>query len=161
MINTTHVNQQTDNRTKHLCSVLVVDDEKDFINTLIKRLQRRGIECEGVFSGEDAIERIKMREFDIVLLDMKLPERDGNSTLVEIKKIRPETQVIILTGHASASDGIEGMKNGAVDYLMKPVEFESLFEKLLKAAERSNCSYNSSVIDRGKNTSYFKEEKDK
>ena len=85
-----------------------------------------------------------------MLLDMKLPEMDGNSTLVEIKKIRPETQVIILTGHASASDGIEGMKNGALDYLMKPVEFESLFEKLLKAVNKTSCFHNSSVIDRGK-----------
>lgn len=145
----TQQSPQTDNRTMPPCSVLVVDDEKDFIHTLIKRLQRRGVECEGVFSGEDAIEKIKARKFDIVLLDMKLPEMDGISTLIEIKKIRADTQVIILTGHASASDGIEGMKNGAIDYLMKPVEFESLFEKLLKAVGKTDCSHNSPVRDRG------------
>jgi DNA-binding NtrC family response regulator len=147
-MNTQNSGKQSEDRTKPLCSVLVVDDETDFINTLIKRLQRRGVECEGVFNGEDAVEKIKDREFDIVLLDMKLPEMDGNSTLREIKMIRPDTKVIILTGHASASDGIEGMKNGAVDYLMKPVEFESLFEKLLKAVNKTNCSHNSSVFDR-------------
>lgn len=150
MMNTQQLYQQTEDRTMPFCSVLVVDDEKAFIHTLIKRLQRRGVECEGVFSGEDAIEKIKTRKFDIVLLDMKLPEMDGNSTLIEIKKIRPDTQVIILTGHASANDGIEGMKNGAVDYLMKPVEFESLFEKLQTTVNSTNCSHNSSAIDRRK-----------
>lgn len=117
-----------------LIRVLLVDDEEEFIHTLLKRLRRRGLECEGVFSGEDAISKIRDGEFDVVLLDMKLPDMDGNSTLVEIKKMRPDARVIILTGHASVNEGIEGIKNGAVDYLMKPVEFESLFEKLLTAA---------------------------
>lgn len=146
-MNIQNSDKQSEDITNPLCSVLVVDDEKDFINTLLKRLQRRRIECEGVLSGEDAIERIKARKFDIVLLDMKLPHMDGNATLIEIKKLRTDTQVIILTGHASASEGLTGMKNGAIDYLMKPVEFESLFEKLIKAA---GSSHTSSVIDRGK-----------
>ncbi|MGC2061645.1 MAG: response regulator [Thermodesulfovibrionales bacterium] len=131
------------------CSVLIVDDERDFVHTLLKRLKRRGLECEGVFSGEEAIEIVKSRKFNIVLLDMKLPGIDGNSTLVEIKKIQPQTEVIILTGHASANDGIVGMKNGAMDYLMKPVEFESLFEMLIKAVRKTGCSHNSPVRDRG------------
>lgn len=118
-------------------SVLVVDDEQEFIHTLLKRLARRGLECEGVFSGEEAVSRIRSRDFDVVLLDMKLPGMDGNSTLVEIKSIKPDLRVIILTGHASVNEGLEGMKNGAADYLMKPVEFESLFEKLLLAAGKT------------------------
>jgi two-component system, OmpR family, response regulator len=142
-------NNHTDASSMPACSVLVVDDEKDFIHTLLKRLKRRGLDCEGVFSGEEAIEKIRSRKFNIVLLDMKLPGMDGNSTLVEIKKIQPDTEVIILTGHASANDGIAGMKNGAMDYLMKPVEFESLFEMLLKAAGKTDCSHNSPVRDRG------------
>jgi DNA-binding NtrC family response regulator len=137
----------TDDSPVPLCSVLVVDDEEEFIHTLLKRLRRRGLECEGVFSGEDAISRIRAREFDVVLLDMKLPDMDGNSTLVEIMTIRPDTRVIILTGHASVNEGIEGMKNGAVDYLMKPVEFESLFEKLLVAANKTRYLKSSPVID--------------
>lgn len=122
------------------CSVLIVDDEKDFVHTLLKRLKRRGLQCEGVFSGEEAIEKIKSEKIDIVLLDMKLPGMDGNSTLLQIKTIQPDTEVIILTGHASADEGITGMKNGAMDYLMKPVEFESLFEMLLKAVRKTDCS---------------------
>lgn len=123
-------------KTMPMFSVLLVDDEQDFIHTLLKRLERRGIECEGVFCGMDAIERIKARKFDAVLLDMKLPDKDGIAVLLEIRKVRPETPVIILTGHASANDGREGLKNGAVDYLMKPLEFESLFEKLQIAGNK-------------------------
>lgn len=130
------------------CSVLIVDDEKDFVHTLLKRLKRRGLQCEGVFSGEEAIEKIKSEKIDIVLLDMKLPGMDGNSTLLQIKKIQPDTEVIILTGHASANEGITGMKNGAMDYLMKPVEFESLFEMLLKAVRKTDCSYTIPARDR-------------
>ncbi len=142
-------NSRTDAGLMASCSVLIVDDEKDFVDTLLKRLSRRGLECEGTFSGEAAIEKIRSRKFDIVLLDMKLPGRDGLSTLVEIKKIQPDTEVIILTGHASANDGLAGMKNGAMDYLMKPVEFESLFEMLLKAVRKTDCSHTSPVRDGG------------
>lgn len=136
MINTQASPDKPEDGTKPICSALVVDDEKDFVQTLIKRLHRRGVACEGVFTGEDAVEMIKKQKFDIVLLDMKLPAMDGNSTLIELKKIQADIQVIILTGHASANEGLEGMKNGAIDYLMKPVEFESLFEKLLKAVNK-------------------------
>jgi len=139
-------NDRTDKVQVPLFSVLVVDDEQEFIHTLLKRLARRGLECEGVLSGEEAVSRIRSRDFDVVLLDMKLPGMDGNSTLVQIKTIKPDLRVIILTGHASVNEGIEGMKNGAVDYLMKPVEFESLFEKLLMAA-KTDCSQSSPVID--------------
>lgn len=114
-------------------SVLIVDDEVDFVNTLLKRLQRKGLESEGVFSGRAAIEKIRQRAFDVVLLDMKLADSEGNEVLREIKRERPETQVVILSGHASAKAGREGLGGGACDYLIKPVEFESLYEKLKSA----------------------------
>jgi len=138
MINTHATPGQPEEGTEPLCRLLVVDDEKDFVQTLIKRLHRRGVACEGVFTGEEAVETIKERKFDIVLLDMKLPGMDGNNTLIEIRKLQADTQVIILTGHASANEGLEGMKNGAIDYLMKPVEFESLYEKLMNAVKKIN-----------------------
>lgn len=113
--------------------VLVVDDEQEFVATLIKRLSRRGLVCEGVFTGGEAIAAVRDREFDVVLLDMKLPDTDGNEVLREVKKLKPETQVVILTGHISAKDGVEGFDEGAKDYLMKPVEFESLLDSLQRA----------------------------
>ncbi len=117
-------------------SVLVVDDEEDFVDTLVKRLTRRGLDCIGVYSGRKGIEICSKRDFDVVLLDMILDDMKGNEVLRELKKMNPETQVVILSGHASARAGREGLAEGASDYLLKPVEFESLFEKLRSASGR-------------------------
>lgn len=115
--------------------ILVVDDEEEFVSTLVQRLRKRGWASEGVLSGSAAITRVAANDFAVVLLDMRLPDMDGGLVLQEIKKIRPESRVIILTGHASVSEGEEGIKNGAFDYLLKPVEFETLLEKLQAARD--------------------------
>lgn len=117
-------------------SVLVVDDEQEFVNTLIKRLRKKGLDCEGVHCGLSAIEAVKARDFDLVLLDVRLTGMDGNETLRQIKKIRPYTEVLLLSGHASAKAGREGLQDGAFDYLMKPMEFETLLEKLRTANKK-------------------------
>lgn len=116
--------------------VLVVDDEKDFLEMTIKRMQKRNIRCEGAESGEEAIEKIKKGRFDVVLLDVKMPGMDGVETLREIKMIKPLVEVVMLTGHASVESGIDGMKNGAFDYLMKPIELDLLLDKLSDAYEK-------------------------
>ncbi|MEW6108731.1 MAG: response regulator [Nitrospirota bacterium] len=116
--------------------VLIVDDEKEFLETIVKRLQKRNLYVEGVDSGEKAVESITRGNFDVVLLDVKMPGMDGVETLREIKKLKPLTEVVMLTGHASVESGIEGMKLGAFDYLMKPMELEQLFEKLKDAYEK-------------------------
>ena len=118
-------------------SILVVDDEEEFVATLVQRLRKRGWASEGVLTGSAAITRVAADDFGVVLLDMRLPDMDGGQVLQEIKKIRPQSRVVILTGHASASEGEEGIKNGAFDYLLKPVEFETLLEKLQTARDRS------------------------
>lgn len=111
-------------------TILIVDDQKDFVSAMLKRLHRRDIYCRGAYTGEEALESIRGHDFEVVLLDMKLPDLDGNKVLREIKKMKPATRVIILTGHASGREGEAGLAEGAVDYLLKPVEFEVLFEKL-------------------------------
>ena len=116
-------------------SILVVDDEEEFVSTLVQRLRKRGWASEGALSGSTAIIRVAANDFGVVLLDMRLPDMDGGLVLQEIKKIRPESRVVILTGHASVSEGEEGIKNGAFDYLLKPVEFETLLEKLQAARD--------------------------
>ncbi len=118
--------------------VLVVDDEADFVDTTIKRLTKRNIECLGVTNGKQAIELIRNSNFDVVLLDVRMPGMDGIETLQEIKQIKPYTEVIILTGHASVESGIDGMQFGAFDYLMKPMELELLIEKLMDAFEKKS-----------------------
>lgn len=122
-----------------LFSILVVDDEKDFLETIINRLKKRKLDADGVESGEEALEKMKKKTFDVVILDIKLPGgMDGIETLREMKKIQPLAEVILLTGHASVETSIEGMKLGAFDYILKPVKLEDLLPKLLQAYERKN-----------------------
>lgn len=119
--------------------ILIVDDEIDFLETIIKRLEKRQLDVTGVASGEKAIELIKEKLFDVVLLDIKMPGGiDGIETLREIKKYRPLTEVVLLTGHASIETSIEGMKLGAFDYLLKPIRLEDLMVKLAMAFQKKD-----------------------
>ena len=120
--------------------VLIVDDEVDFLETIVNRLLKRKIEATGVSSGEAALALIKEKNFDVVLLDIKMPGgMDGIEVMREIKKLQPLTEVILLTGHASVETSIEGLKSGAFDYLIKPVKFTELLEKLIAAFEKKNA----------------------
>ncbi|MBW1981249.1 MAG: response regulator [Deltaproteobacteria bacterium] len=116
--------------------VLLVDDEEEFVRTLAERLQMRGYDVTTSFSGEDAIKEIKGYNFDVVVLDVLMPGLDGIEALREIKNIKPLTEVIMLTGHATVETAIEGMKLGAYDYLMKPCKTEDLLSKINAARER-------------------------
>jgi DNA-binding NtrC family response regulator len=125
----------------HQPSILVVDDEGDFLETLMNRLKRRKIAALGCGSGEDALLLVKENPFAVVVLDIKMPGgMDGIQTLRKIKKARPETEVILLTGHASLETSIEGMQQGAYDYLLKPIRLEDLLEKIAQALERKGGS---------------------
>jgi DNA-binding NtrC family response regulator len=119
--------------------VLVVDDEKPFVETTVNRLIKRDIEAVGVLSGEEALDLMKKRLFDVVVLDIKMPGgMDGIEALKEMKKIQPLVEVILLTGHASVETSIEGMRLGAFDYLLKPVTLEDLMVKLAQAFEKKD-----------------------
>lgn len=113
--------------------VLLVDDEKDFIETLAQRLEVRGFDVQTALDGDEALSLIKAHEFDVVVLDVLMPGKDGVEVLKEIKQSKPLLQVIMLTGHATVETAIEGMKLGAYDYLMKPTETEDLVEKITQA----------------------------
>ena len=121
----------------HTFRVLVVDDEVDFLETIVNRLNMRHIDATGVTSGEEALARLKEALFDVVLLDIKMPGgMDGIETLREIKRIQPLAEVLLLTGHASVETSIEGMKLGAFDYLLKPMKFDELLVKMGQAFEK-------------------------
>ena len=117
-------------------SVLLVDDEKEFLETLLKRLLKRRVKVTGVNSGEDALKILKQTPPDIVVLDVRMQGMDGIQTLREIKKIRPLVEVIMLTGHANLEVAVEGMEAGAFDYLMKPTDVDELLYKLEDAFKR-------------------------
>ncbi len=114
--------------------VLVVDDEEDFATALVARLTRRGFEAVPAFSGREALAILARREFDVVLLDLKMPEMDGLTTLQEARKLDPTVAVVVLTGHGNVSSGVQGMQLGAVDFLQKPVSIEVLCDVIKATA---------------------------
>ena len=117
-------------------NVLLVDDEAEFVETLVKRLRKRKVNTAAVGSGEEALEILKEMPIDVVVLDVKMPGMDGIETLRKIKKISPLIEVIMLTGHANMEVAIEGMELGAFDYLMKPMDIDELLYKLQDAYKK-------------------------
>jgi DNA-binding NtrC family response regulator len=113
--------------------VLIVDDEKEFTETLSDRLTMRDYDTTVSFSGEDAIENVKGYNFDVVILDVSMPGMSGIEVLSAIKKMKPLIEVIMLTGHATVETAIEGMKLGAHDYLLKPCNTGDLVSKIDRA----------------------------
>ena len=113
--------------------VLVVDDEQDFLDMIVKRLNQRELEVNGVTSGNAAIRIIKQNPVDVVILDMRMPEMDGIETLQALKDIAPMVEVIVLTGYASMESAIQVMEMGAFDYLMKPIDMDDLEYKIQDA----------------------------
>jgi len=116
--------------------ILIVDDEEEFVKALSERLTIRDYDVTTSLSGEDAVEKVKHYLFDVVILDVAMPGMSGIETLREIKKIKPLTEVIMLTGHATVETAIEGLKLGALDFLLKPCETDDLVVKIDKAYEK-------------------------
>ena len=116
--------------------VLLVDDEEDFRKTLANRLRKRHFEVDEAESGPQALEALGRRVSDVVVLDVRMPGMDGLEALKRIKENHPQAEVIMLTGHASVESGIEGMRLGAFDYLMKPCNINDLTEKIQDAYQR-------------------------
>jgi DNA-binding NtrC family response regulator len=104
--------------------LLLVDDEKDFVNILSKRIKRRNI---------DVTKALRGQEFDVAVLDLKMEDMDGIEVLKMLKIMDPHLAVIMLTGHGSAEAAEQGIKLGAFDYLTKPCELEELLEKIMAA----------------------------
>ncbi len=116
--------------------VLLVDDEEDLSLVLAERLELRGFDAQGVTSSSEAIKRIDEKEYDVMVVDIKMPGLGGMELLRRIKKNNPKSQVILFTGHGSTKEAEEGISEGAYDYLIKPIEIEDLVQKIRKAAGR-------------------------
>lgn len=114
--------------------VLLVDDEKEFIETLSMRLETRGLKVAVAESGEMAVEKVQEKSFDAILLDLAMPGMDGIDTLKRLRELNPDSQVILLTGQATVKKATEAMRLGALDLLEKPVDIEVLVEKIEEAA---------------------------
>jgi len=116
-------------------SLLIVDDERRFADMLAKRLNLRGCSCEVCYNGQEALNSLKRKNFSLIILDLHLPDLYGSEVLVRIKKIRPQTPVIILTAHGTQKDRQECMQNGAYDFMQKPLVIDKLMAILAHIGE--------------------------
>ncbi|MFO7983076.1 MAG: sigma-54 dependent transcriptional regulator [Desulfuromonadales bacterium] len=117
--------------------ILVIDDEPHNTEALKLLLEKEGYKIDSAASGEEALEILKKRPFEIVLTDLFLPGVSGIDILKKVKEDAPQTNVIVVTGQASAETAVEAMKEGAFDYITKPFNFEKLKIQVAKAAEKS------------------------
>jgi two-component system, OmpR family, response regulator len=116
--------------------ILLVDDEVAFTKYLSIFLSNRGHEVMSVQDGASAIKTIDNNEFDVVVLDLRMPGIGGIETLKILKKRKPFLEVIILTGHGTVDSAIEGVEHGAFDYATKPIALNDLYERISQALER-------------------------
>lgn len=116
--------------------VLLVDDEEKFLEVLSQRLGTRGVDAETSTSGEEALVKMKNKNFDAIVLDVMMPGIDGIETLKRIRKENPEVQIIMLTGRGTVDKAVEAMKEGAIDFLEKPADINILLDKISKAKEK-------------------------
>jgi DNA-binding NtrC family response regulator len=116
--------------------ILLVDDEQRFRTTTSKLLAAKGFATSTAGSGSEALEQMKENPFDVVILDVRMPEMGGVEVLAELKKLDPHVEVIIMTGYASVDTAKEIMKLGAYDFMLKPCAIDDLVEKIEAACDR-------------------------
>ncbi|WP_243544878.1 response regulator [Pseudodesulfovibrio tunisiensis] len=120
-----------------IAKVLLVDDETSFLSIMEKRLASRELDVTTAESGPEALDALTNDdEIDVVILDVKMPGMDGLQTLKEIRTNHPLAEVVMLTGHGTIESAIEGMKQGAFDYLLKPCDIDQLIAVVRGAKEK-------------------------
>ena len=115
--------------------VCIVDDEEEFVTTLAERLELRGFEAQIATDGASALHLIETDPPHVVVLDVMMPVMGGLEVLRRIKELNPQIPVILLTGRSATKEGMEGMRLGAFDYLMKPLSIDDLIKKMQEAVK--------------------------
>ena len=113
--------------------ILLIDDEEDFLEAMSERMKAREMDVSTASSAREGLQKAESGAYDVVILDLQMPEMDGIETLKRLKEKNPELQVILLTGHATVQKGVEAMKLGALDLLEKPTDMKVLAEKIKTA----------------------------
>ena len=119
-------------------NILLVDDETEFLEAMSIRMTARDMNVSTASSAQEAIEKIKGNDFDAIVLDYQLPGMDGLNALREIKAIRPESRIILLTGFATVEKRDEALKMGAVELLEKPVDLRVLSRIISRDPDRES-----------------------
>ncbi len=119
-----------------LPKILLVDDEERFRTNLRKMLAAQGFDVTALASGPEALDELARQPYDVILLDVRMPVMDGLETLAAIKKNHPDSEVIILTGHASVDAAAEIIRLGAAEFLLKPCPLEEIIAKIETTYDR-------------------------
>lgn len=127
--------------------ILLIDDEVAFTNSMAKLLSVRGYEVATVNSGKEAIRILEAENFDVVVLDLKMPGMDGITTLKEIKRMGLFTETVILTGHGSIDSALDAFDSGAYDYLTKPCALKDLLAKIENARGKKDVTEKRASLD--------------
>lgn len=110
--------------------VLLVDDEEDLVNTMVERLQIRGLAADGVYSGDDALLRLDQEEYDAVVVDLKMPGLSGTELIAKIRGVQPDARIILITGHGAIRDDSDEVIDGADSFLVKPFDIGELIRMI-------------------------------
>ena len=127
-------------------NILIIDDEEDILDTLSDVVTQWGYLPIVARDGEDALRKFDEVPIDLILSDIRMPKVDGLSFLDRIKKISPETIIILLTGYPSVETAVKAMKSGAFDYLTKPINLEELKLKIDRGLERMRLNKSMSFL---------------
>ena len=122
------------------CKVLLVDDEDIFREATARQLAVRGFAVQTANCGEAALELVRNDTPEVVLLDQEMPGMHGSETFINIKRINPLVEVIMLTGNTSVDNAIHLMQQGTFDYLMKPINIDELLYKIEDAHTRKQLN---------------------
>ena len=117
-------------------TILVVDDEPFIRFLLAEELTERGYEVAMAASGEEAVALLHKAAYDLILLDLKMPGMDGVEVMREVRNLAPDTQVIMLTAHATLDSAVEALRYGGHDYLLKPSSTEEILSSVEKGLEK-------------------------
>ena len=131
--------------------VLLVDDEKEFLEIMSERMKARDMDVTTATSADQALEILEKEAFDAIILDFQMPGMDGMEALKAIKAKKPEAQIILLTGYATIEKGVEAMKIGATDFVEKPADLEVLAEKIKNAKAEKMLIVEKQTEDKVKN----------
>ncbi|OXS30284.1 MAG: response regulator [Desulfovibrio sp. MES5] len=118
--------------TKEDIKILLVDDEKQFVDTLAERLAMRGFVARVAYDGPEALQAVE-QPTDVIVLDLRMPGMDGFEVLRNVKKSNPQVQVIILTGHGGDAEEQTAYRMGAYNFLRKPMDIDELLSSIRMA----------------------------
>jgi FixJ family two-component response regulator len=125
--------------------ILIVDDEKNIRLTLSQALETLGAEIDTAAHGEEALTKLKEKEFGLILLDIRMPGMDGMEVLHRVREIRPDIRVIMITAYGTVESAVEAMKLGAVDFLQKPFDPEEIRELVSRVTDRDKLDERKAV----------------